>query len=111
MELIPILSMIILVSTISTFALAVGSYAMYKVREKRAVQQKAQSTTYEAEVVTSTETKEVQPTPVVVKLTQPQISKAFEQVNIEKEEQESTKKQTEQIKEKQENKGDVLRWR
>jgi len=35
MELIPILSLIILVSTISTFILAVGAYILYKVRERR----------------------------------------------------------------------------
>jgi hypothetical protein len=36
MELIPILSTIILVATISTFILAVGAYILYKVQEKRA---------------------------------------------------------------------------
>ena len=36
MELIPILSTIILVATISTFILAVGAYVLYKVQEKRA---------------------------------------------------------------------------
>jgi len=35
MELIPILSLIILVSTISTFVLAVGAYILYKVRERK----------------------------------------------------------------------------
>jgi len=35
MELIPILSTIILVATISTFILAVGAYILYKVRERR----------------------------------------------------------------------------
>lgn len=35
MELIPILSAIILIATISTFILAVGAYILYKVREKR----------------------------------------------------------------------------
>ena len=34
MELIPILSTIILVATISTFLLAIGAYILYKVREK-----------------------------------------------------------------------------
>jgi uncharacterized ion transporter superfamily protein YfcC len=38
MELIPILSTIILVATISTFILAVGAYILYKVQEKRADQ-------------------------------------------------------------------------
>jgi len=36
MELIPILSTIILVATISTFILAVGAYILFKVQEKRA---------------------------------------------------------------------------
>ncbi len=35
MELIPILSTIILVATISTFLLAVGAYILYKVRERK----------------------------------------------------------------------------
>ncbi|GAB4298019.1 MAG: hypothetical protein Kow0098_22800 [Ignavibacteriaceae bacterium] len=35
MELIPILSTIILVATISTFILAVGAYILYKIREKK----------------------------------------------------------------------------
>ena len=35
MELIPILSLIILVATISTFILAVGAYILYKVRERK----------------------------------------------------------------------------
>ncbi len=37
MELIPILSLIILVATISTFMLAVGAYVLYKVRERKGV--------------------------------------------------------------------------
>ena len=36
MELIPILSTIILVPTISTFILAIGAYILFKVQEKRA---------------------------------------------------------------------------
>ncbi len=35
MELIPILSTIILVATISTFILAVGAYILYKIRERK----------------------------------------------------------------------------
>ncbi len=35
MELIPILSLIILVATISTFVLAVGAYILYKIRERK----------------------------------------------------------------------------
>ncbi|MGD8306350.1 MAG: hypothetical protein PVF17_06825 [Ignavibacteria bacterium] len=38
MELIPILSTIILVATISTFILAIGAYILYKLQEKRADQ-------------------------------------------------------------------------
>ena len=37
MELIPILSLIILVATISTFFLAVGAYIFYKVRERKGI--------------------------------------------------------------------------
>jgi len=35
MELIPILSLIILVATIATFILAVGAYILYKIRERK----------------------------------------------------------------------------
>ncbi len=38
MELIPILSTIILVATISTFILAIGAYILYKIRESRGEQ-------------------------------------------------------------------------
>ncbi|HED06460.1 MAG TPA: hypothetical protein ENI61_07235 [Ignavibacteria bacterium] len=38
MELIPILSTIILVATISTFLLAIGAYILYKVRERKGQQ-------------------------------------------------------------------------
>jgi hypothetical protein len=37
MELIPILSTIILVATISTFVLAIGAYILYKVREAKGI--------------------------------------------------------------------------
>ncbi len=37
MELIPILSTIILVATISTFILSIGAYILYKIREKQTV--------------------------------------------------------------------------
>lgn len=37
MELIPILSTIILVATISTFLLSIGAYILYKIREKKTV--------------------------------------------------------------------------
>lgn len=52
MELIPILSLIILVATISTFMLAVGAYILYKVREKRGkVAQAPQPATIPAELL------------------------------------------------------------
>ena len=55
MELIPILSLIILVATISTFILAVGAYILYKVRErkgKKGVEEQPEA--IEAELVTPT---------------------------------------------------------
>jgi len=53
MELIPILSLIILVATISTFILAVGAYILYKVRERKGNQSVAeQPSSIQAELVT-----------------------------------------------------------
>ncbi len=53
MELIPILSLIILVATISTFILAVGAYILYKVRERKGVATQApQPSAIPAELVT-----------------------------------------------------------
>lgn len=66
MELIPILSTIILVATISTFLLAIGAYILYKVREK-----KGQAATItppqevEAELVTPAAAPAPAPQPVV----------------------------------------------
>lgn len=55
MELIPILSLIILVATISTFILAVGAYILYKVRERKGKQGTAQTPdSIQAELVTPT---------------------------------------------------------
>ncbi len=52
MELIPILSLIILVATISTFILAVGAYILYKVRERKGITaQAAQPSAIPAELV------------------------------------------------------------
>ena len=52
MELIPILSLIILVATISTFILAVGAYILYKIREKKGVSaQAAQPAALPAELI------------------------------------------------------------
>jgi len=53
MELIPILSLIILVATISTFILAVGAYILYKIRERnRKVNVAQRPDSIEAELVT-----------------------------------------------------------
>jgi hypothetical protein len=55
MELIPILSLIILVATISTFILAIGAYILYKIRERKGKKGVAgQPDTIEAELVTPT---------------------------------------------------------
>lgn len=55
MELIPILSLIILVATISTFILAVGAYVLYKIRERKGKNVIAERPdTIEAELVTPT---------------------------------------------------------
>ncbi len=53
MELIPILSLIILVATISTFILAVGAYILYKVRERKGkVAEAPEPATIPAEMIT-----------------------------------------------------------
>ncbi|MEW6702224.1 MAG: hypothetical protein AB1298_05850 [Bacteroidota bacterium] len=52
MELIPILSLIILVATISTFILAIGAYILYKIRERKGVAaQAAQPAALPAELI------------------------------------------------------------
>ncbi len=52
MELIPILSLIILASTISTFMLAIGAYVLYKLRERKGRIAKAKTPdTIQGEVV------------------------------------------------------------
>ncbi len=59
MELIPILSTIILVATISTFILAVGAYILYKIREgKVSVSPVRKSEYLEAEYLVPREKKE-----------------------------------------------------
>jgi len=53
MELIPILSLIILVATISTFMLSVGAYILYKIRERKGMTSSApQPAAIPAELVT-----------------------------------------------------------
>lgn len=65
MELIPILSTIILVATISTFLLAIGAYILYKVRERKYQRQaEIQPSKYQAEVVMPAETQLTYVTPV-----------------------------------------------
>jgi hypothetical protein len=57
MELIPILSTIILVATISTFMLAIGAYLLYKIRESKGQQMVAPiPSTIKAELFTPAET-------------------------------------------------------
>jgi hypothetical protein len=57
MELIPILSTIILVATISTFLLAIGAYILYKIRERKGEQVPyPKPSTVRAELVTPEET-------------------------------------------------------
>lgn len=72
MELIPILSLIILVATISTFILAVGAYILYKVRERKGISAEApQPAAIAAEMVT--------PTPIITEQRMPeQTRKTFE---------------------------------
>jgi len=56
MELIPILSTIILVATISTFILAIGAYILYKIRESKGQQVSAPvPATIRAELLTPAE--------------------------------------------------------
>lgn len=114
MELIPILSMIILVSTVATFILAIGSYGMYKIREKRGMQKKnVAPQAFEAEVITPKQTTVTQP-------------KESSQVSSQKEEQKQpnrafqpfatsksleSEQQDESQKTQQQAKGDTLRWR
>ncbi len=53
MELIPILSLIILVATISTFFLSIGAYVLYKIREKKGkAQAEAKPQSIPAELIT-----------------------------------------------------------
>ncbi len=51
MELIPILSLIILVATVSTFILAVGAYILYKIRERKGRQASTQPASIPAELI------------------------------------------------------------
>ncbi len=51
MELIPILSLIILVATLSTFILAVGAYVLYKIRESKQRGTEAKPATVQAELI------------------------------------------------------------
>lgn len=65
MELIPILSTIILVATISTFLLAIGAYILYKIRERKFQKQsELQPSKYKAEVVMPAESQVAYVSPV-----------------------------------------------
>jgi hypothetical protein len=63
MELIPILSTIILVATISTFLLAIGAYILYKTRERRG---QIAVTPHQAEIVAEIVTPAGLPAPRIV---------------------------------------------
>lgn len=83
MELIPILSLIILVATISTFILAVGAYILYKVRERKGITtQAAQPAAIPAELVTPaplvTEQKIAQPERRTFEVVAPQQEYGYE---------------------------------
>ena len=53
MELIPILSLIMLVATIATFILAIGAYILYKIRERNGrIEVENQNESIQAELVT-----------------------------------------------------------
>lgn len=72
MELIPILSTIILVATISTFMLAVGAYILYKVRERKGIQAVSpQPSEVNAELVTPVSAPSHQPLPAERFIPQP----------------------------------------
>jgi hypothetical protein len=73
MELIPILSLIILVATISTFILAVGAYILYKARERKGITAHApQPSAIPAELIT--------PAPLAEQKTASQERKTYEVV-------------------------------
>jgi hypothetical protein len=62
MELIPILSTIILIATISTFLLAIGAYILYKVRERKIKEMYSRPPDYvEGEVVIPESERIIQP--------------------------------------------------
>jgi hypothetical protein len=66
MELIPILSTIILIATISTFILAIGAYILYKVRERKGLASAPPPpSTIEAEVIAPLKQheREIEPAP------------------------------------------------
>ena len=65
MELIPILSTIILVATISTFILAIGAYILYKIRESRPPEVVSRKKNQEAELVEPEENLNIVQTPEI----------------------------------------------
>lgn len=65
MELIPILSTIILVATISTFILAIGAYILYKIRESRPPEFVARKKIHQAELVEPDESMNIGQTPEI----------------------------------------------
>ncbi len=70
MELIPILSLIILVATVSTFVLAVGAYILFKIRERKGkVAQAPQPAAIPGEIVTPVQAVGEQPVPQATRST------------------------------------------
>lgn len=65
MELIPILSTIILVATISTFILAIGAYILYKIRESRPSDVVSRKKNQKAELVEPEENLNIVQTPEI----------------------------------------------
>jgi len=74
MELIPILSLIILVATISTFVLSIGAYVLYKLREKKGkAAEQPKPETIPAELVTP------QVAPETMRVTSPGLRSTYAQ--------------------------------
>ncbi len=76
MELVPILSTIILVGTVATFILAVAAYILYKIRERRVLENGPSYMTVDTDphVLVSPQPYEVQSTPTPVETPTPSIA-------------------------------------
>jgi hypothetical protein len=77
MELIPVLSTIILIATISTFLLAIGAYILYKIRERKGMRNSVPvPSTVKAELLSPVESPVEVPGPIYV---EPQPAASFKQ--------------------------------